>query len=125
MQKKVEGQEITMADAPETGGAQVIDLMEALRASLEKKGVQAGRESRAAPARDASRQARAATRSRGAGAAQERAANSASVDAPVRRARRRKLLGLPRSTIRALIERRLRHARSAGRATRGCSRSRT
>jgi DNA end-binding protein Ku len=33
--KKVEGQEITLADAPE-GGAQVIDLMEALRASLEK-----------------------------------------------------------------------------------------
>jgi DNA end-binding protein Ku len=37
IQKKVDGQEITVADAPE-GGAQVIDLMEALRASLEKKG---------------------------------------------------------------------------------------
>jgi len=36
VQKKVEGQEITMVDAPE-GGAEVIDLMEALRASLEKK----------------------------------------------------------------------------------------
>jgi DNA end-binding protein Ku len=36
VQKKVEGQEITMTEAPE-GGAQVIDLMEALRASLEKK----------------------------------------------------------------------------------------
>ncbi|HYV20601.1 MAG TPA: Ku protein [Verrucomicrobiae bacterium] len=36
IQKKVEGQEITMAEAPE-GGGQVIDLMEALRASLEKK----------------------------------------------------------------------------------------
>jgi DNA end-binding protein Ku len=36
VQKKVEGQEITIAEAPE-GGAQVIDLMEALRASLEKK----------------------------------------------------------------------------------------
>jgi DNA end-binding protein Ku len=36
VQKKVEGQEITMAEAPETG-AQVIDLMEALRASLDKK----------------------------------------------------------------------------------------
>ena len=36
--KKVEGQEITLADVPEDGGgAQVIDLMEALRASLEKK----------------------------------------------------------------------------------------
>jgi DNA end-binding protein Ku len=39
VQRKVEGQEITMAEAPEPGGAQVIDLMEALRASLEKKGV--------------------------------------------------------------------------------------
>jgi DNA end-binding protein Ku len=36
VQKKVEGQEITLAEAPEPGG-QVIDLMEALRASLEKK----------------------------------------------------------------------------------------
>ena len=36
IQKKVEGQEITMAEAAE-GGAQVIDLMEALRASLERK----------------------------------------------------------------------------------------
>jgi len=37
IQKKVEGQEITMAEQPE-GGAQIIDLMEALRASLERKG---------------------------------------------------------------------------------------
>src|SRR3954452_1936755 len=36
VQKKVEGQEITMTEAPESGG-QVIDLMEALRASLDKK----------------------------------------------------------------------------------------
>jgi DNA end-binding protein Ku len=36
VQKKVEGQEITMSEAPETS-AQVIDLMEALRASLERK----------------------------------------------------------------------------------------
>src|SRR5688572_14341678 len=36
IERKVEGQEITMTDAPETS-AQVIDLMEALRASLEKK----------------------------------------------------------------------------------------
>jgi DNA end-binding protein Ku len=36
VQKKVEGQEITLAEAPEQG-AQVIDLMDALRASLEKK----------------------------------------------------------------------------------------
>ena len=37
VQKKVEGQEITMAEPAEPGGGQVIDLMEALRASLEKK----------------------------------------------------------------------------------------
>ena len=37
VQRKVEGQEITMAEEPEKGGAQIIDLMEALRASLEKK----------------------------------------------------------------------------------------
>jgi DNA end-binding protein Ku len=36
IEKKVEGQEITLAEAPEAG-AQVIDLMEALRASLERK----------------------------------------------------------------------------------------
>jgi DNA end-binding protein Ku len=37
--RKVEGQEITMSEAPAgAGGGQVIDLMEALRASLEKKG---------------------------------------------------------------------------------------
>jgi len=37
IQKKVAGQEITLTEAPEAGGGQVIDLMEALRASLEKK----------------------------------------------------------------------------------------
>jgi DNA end-binding protein Ku len=36
VQKKVEGQEITMVEEPQQG-AQVIDLMEALKASLEKK----------------------------------------------------------------------------------------
>jgi DNA end-binding protein Ku len=38
IEKKVEGQEITLAEGAEPGGAQVIDLMEALRASLERKG---------------------------------------------------------------------------------------
>ncbi len=47
VQKKVEGQEITMTEAPEGGGAQVIDLMEALRASLEKKAPAKAREPRA------------------------------------------------------------------------------
>jgi len=48
IQKKVEGQEITVSEPPE-GGAQIIDLMEALRASLEKKG--------GAPAKTASKPA--------------------------------------------------------------------
>jgi DNA end-binding protein Ku len=37
VQKKVEGQEISVSEAAPEGGAQVIDLMEALRASLDKK----------------------------------------------------------------------------------------
>ena len=53
VEKKVEGQEITLAEVPEGGGgAQVIDLMEALRASLEKK----------APARAKAAEPEAATR---------------------------------------------------------------
>jgi DNA end-binding protein Ku len=46
VQKKIEGQEISVTEAPEAG-AQVIDLMEALRASLEKK---APARAKAAPA---------------------------------------------------------------------------
>jgi DNA end-binding protein Ku len=49
IQKKVEGQEITMTEAPE-GGAQVIDLMEALRASLEKKSPKGGKPTAKEPA---------------------------------------------------------------------------
>jgi DNA end-binding protein Ku len=52
VQKKVEGQEITATEAPETG-AQVIDLMDALRASLEKQ--PAKRASVATPAKTATR----------------------------------------------------------------------
>lgn len=37
IQKKVEGQEIAVAEAAPEGGAQIIDLMEALRASLARK----------------------------------------------------------------------------------------
>lgn len=36
IEKKVEGQEISVSDFPSEGGGKVIDLMEALRASLEK-----------------------------------------------------------------------------------------
>ena len=47
IQKKVEGEEITVAEAPVEGGAQIIDLMEALRASL---GREAPGKAAAAPA---------------------------------------------------------------------------
>ncbi len=50
VQKKVEGQEITLADGAPEGGGQVIDLMEALRASLERKAAAPSRTAVAAPA---------------------------------------------------------------------------
>ena len=58
VQKKVEGQEVTLTEAPEAGG-QVIDLMEALRASLEKKPKAETRKppKRAQPAEPAARKA--------------------------------------------------------------------
>jgi DNA end-binding protein Ku len=55
IQRKVEGQEITMTESPEPGGAQVIDLMEALRASLEKKGPARAKASEAKAAAGATR----------------------------------------------------------------------
>ena len=61
VQKKVEGQEITMAEAPEAGG-QVIDLMEALRASLERKAPAKPREAKAEPAAAAASEAQASSR---------------------------------------------------------------
>ena len=59
VQKKVEGHEITMAEAPE-GGAEVIDLMEALRASLDKKKAPAPVKSAAPEERKAPRRAQQA-----------------------------------------------------------------
>ncbi len=41
VQEKVDGKQVTLAAEPESGGAQVIDLMEALRASLSKGGAPA------------------------------------------------------------------------------------
>jgi DNA end-binding protein Ku len=52
IQKKVEGQEITLAEAPQPTG-QVIDLMEALRASLEKKPAKRAPAAAAQPAKPA------------------------------------------------------------------------
>ena len=110
VQKKVEGQEITMAEAPE-GGAQVIDLMEALRASLEKKGARQG--TRAAGPSSAcypscyaqTAQARASGAACSAQGDQEiaPASNRAGLMHQYGVRDVEKLLRLPRSTIRALI----------------------
>jgi DNA end-binding protein Ku len=51
VQKKVEGKEITLAEEAPEAGAQVIDLMEALRASLEKKPAKKVAAAEAKPAR--------------------------------------------------------------------------
>ncbi len=54
VQQKVEGKEVTVSEEPEGGGAQVIDLMEALRASLGKSaGAAAPAAEEAAPAKAA------------------------------------------------------------------------
>jgi len=49
IQKKIEGQEIATSEAPQQG-AQVIDLMEALRASLERKGAKPAEAPKSGPA---------------------------------------------------------------------------
>lgn len=82
VQKKVEGQEITLTDAPQPTG-QVIDLMEALRASLEKK---APRKAGAAPT--AAPLAAAATGAARAAPARKPAKRAQTVDAPAPAARK-------------------------------------
>lgn len=63
VQKKVEGQEITVAETAPEGGAQIIDLMEALRASLGKKALAKARKPpKRAPATHAPRAGRKKTR---------------------------------------------------------------
>jgi len=56
VQKKVEGQEITLAETPQPA-AQVIDLMDALRASLEKKPARRAAAPAAQPAKPARKSA--------------------------------------------------------------------
>jgi DNA end-binding protein Ku len=53
VQKKVEGQEIAVAEEAPSGGAQIIDLMEALRASLKKQAPSAATAKAAASAKPA------------------------------------------------------------------------
>jgi DNA end-binding protein Ku len=64
VQKKVEGQEVTLAEEPEKGGAQVIDLMEALRASLGKKGAAAAPAGKRAETRKPAKRAEASAPAR-------------------------------------------------------------
>lgn len=54
VQKKVDGEQITSVEMPESGGAQIIDLMQALRASLDKKAASPSA-GKAAPAAKAAR----------------------------------------------------------------------
>jgi DNA end-binding protein Ku len=60
VQKKVEGQEIALAEETPTGGAQVIDLMEALRASLQKRAPEAAPAPEAKTRKEPKRAAQAA-----------------------------------------------------------------
>ena len=61
VERKVKGHEITMAEPPESaGGAQVIDLMDALRASLERKSPARAKTVEAAPAAAARKPAKRA-----------------------------------------------------------------
>ena len=102
VQKKVEGQEITHGRGARSGGAQVIDLMEALRASLEKKAPARGEDARAARAarKPPKRAQRAEAAPRG-----RRAKKVTRADMHQYGVREvEKLLRLPRSTIRALIQ---------------------
>ena len=60
VQEKVAGHEVTLAEEPERGGAQIIDLMEALRASLGKKAPAAARKTAASAAKPSGKPAKAA-----------------------------------------------------------------
>ncbi len=86
IQKKVAGQQITVAEAPAEGGAKIIDLMEALRASLQRSPARPKSAepstSEAQPARKPSRAKSASKRPKSASPPQE--------DATVRKTARRK-----------------------------------
>jgi DNA end-binding protein Ku len=60
VQKKVEGQEIALSEEAPTGGAQVIDLMEALRASLQKRSPAAAQPAESKARKEPKRAAQAA-----------------------------------------------------------------
>ena len=75
IQRKVEGQEIQI-EQPAAPPTQIIDLMEALKASLAAKGLTAARESAPAPAAPAEERKPAKRAAREAKAASEKKASS-------------------------------------------------
>ena len=91
VQKKVAGQQITVTEAPPEGGAKIIDLMEALRASLQRS---PARPRRAEPAPAASKEdggeARTPAKATRAPAKRARSAEPVEAETPVRKTARRK-----------------------------------
>jgi len=85
VQKKVAGQQITVAEAPPEGGAKIIDLMEALRASLQRSPAKARGEP--APAEE---EAAGEPRRTKAAAKRAKAAAPAQEEVAVRKSARRK-----------------------------------
>ncbi len=67
IQRKVEGKEVSFAEAPEhegVGGGNVVDLMEILKASLDKRGAKDSRERKAPKKAPATREAASSRKSR-------------------------------------------------------------
>jgi len=86
IQKKVAGQQITVAEAPAEDGAKIIDLMEALRASLQRSPARPkSAEPRTTQPEPARKSARAKSASK-----RPKAASSPQEEAPVRKTARRK-----------------------------------
>jgi DNA end-binding protein Ku len=104
--KKVEGQEITMPEAPEPT-AQVIDLMEALRASLDKKKAAPSEARSRRGAEESRRRPQAAEARRSTPSLQHARPRGSSAPASMHSTASgtsRSCSRLPRSTIRSLIE---------------------
>jgi len=90
VQKKVAGQQITVAEAPPEGGAKIIDLMEALRASLQRSPARP-RRAELAPAPPQDDEGKARTPAKATRSAAKRAKRAEPVaQAPVRKTARRK-----------------------------------
>jgi len=103
VQKKSEGQEITMAEAPEGGARKSSTLMEALRASLEKKAPKPAKRKKRRRRRASRPSGRSRPSLRRARASRSRESSQAGSCISTACATSRSCCALPRSTIRALI----------------------